>query len=81
MLDSLKGRHLCASAAHGEVENVLQAIQQVRQQFSRTQRRVPPDLQSLHSKDAVLPKLLAELESGKNPENFTVSQPVSQAKN
>jgi colanic acid biosynthesis glycosyl transferase WcaI len=64
MLDSLDGRHLCASAAHGEVENILQSIQHIRRQSSRTQRCVPPPLPSLYSKDAVLQKLLAELESG-----------------
>jgi len=64
MLDRLNGWHLCASAAHGEVEKILQSVQQVRQQSSRTQRRVPPPLQLSCSKDAVLPKLLAELESG-----------------
>jgi colanic acid biosynthesis glycosyl transferase WcaI len=63
ILDKMNGLHLCASAAHGEAENILRSIEQVRRQTSQAQRRVPPGLQSLFSKDALLPKLLAELES------------------
>jgi len=66
MLDKLNGQTACAAAAHGEVENILQSIQNIRRQSEsgRTQRQVPPLLQSSFCKDAVLPKLLAELESG-----------------
>ena len=64
MLDLLNGNHLCVSAAHGEVENVIESIRQIRQQSSQTEKRVPPPAQSLFSKDAVLPRLLAVLESG-----------------
>ncbi len=64
MLDLLNGQHVCASAAHGEVEVVLKSIEQIRRQASRTPRRVPPPMRSLFSKGVVLPNLLAELESG-----------------
>jgi len=66
MLDKLNGQTACAAAAHGEVENILRSIQNIRRQSEsgRTQRQVPPLLQSSFCKDAVLPKLLAELESG-----------------
>jgi colanic acid biosynthesis glycosyl transferase WcaI len=65
MLDKLNGQLACASVAHGEVEKVLQSIQDIRRQSEsgRTQRQVPTHLQSLFAKDTVLPKLLAELES------------------
>ena len=73
MLDSLSGRHPCAAAAHGEVENIVQSIQQIRRQSSGAPPRVPPPLQLSCSKDAVLPKLLAELESGQPKKCDTVA--------
>jgi glycosyltransferase involved in cell wall biosynthesis len=64
LLDNLDGRQSCASAVHGAVEDVLQFIHHIRRQSGGAQRRAPPSLQPSFSKDAVLPKLLAELESG-----------------
>ena len=81
VFEGLDGQYLRASAAHGEVENVLRAIQDIREQTGRTQRRVPPQLQTLFSKDAMLPKLLAELESEGKIEDFTGPPPGAQVKN
>jgi colanic acid biosynthesis glycosyl transferase WcaI len=52
-----------ARAAHGDVEAVLKAIARIRQDASPSRSPVPAGLGAHFSEHAVLPKLIAELES------------------
>jgi glycosyltransferase involved in cell wall biosynthesis len=63
ILDSLTDDYLWATAGHGEVDRVVDAIQRVRQQTGQHQREKPAALKSPHSKRALLPGLISVLES------------------
>ena len=63
IFDALNGQYPCASARHGEVEKVLLHIQEIRRQVSPLDRRVAPALCGRFSKETLLPKLIAGLES------------------
>jgi colanic acid biosynthesis glycosyl transferase WcaI len=64
LLDALNHDYLCASAGHGDVERVVQQIESVRRQTGVAGRQAPPSAHLLFSKEALLPKLIGELESG-----------------
>src|ERR1017187_3123355 len=64
LLDALNHDYRCASAGHGEVERVVQQIESVRRQTGVAGRQAPPRARRLFSKEALLPKLIGELESG-----------------
>ena len=51
------------AARHGEVEQVVNHILRARAEKVQFSRNISPHLQSLFAKEAVLPKLIAELES------------------
>jgi len=51
------------AARHGEVERVVEHILRARAETIPFTRHISPHLQSLFPKEAVLPKLIAELES------------------
>jgi hypothetical protein len=53
----------CASAGHGEVDRVVGQIAEVRRRSSLPNRQAPVRVCSLFSKEALLPRLIAELES------------------
>jgi hypothetical protein len=63
ILDLVLNEHPCASAAHGEVDRVVEQIQQVRRKSGTLSRQVPTRVCSLFSKEVLLPRLIAELES------------------
>jgi colanic acid biosynthesis glycosyl transferase WcaI len=63
MLDPITHDYLCASAGHGEVDRVVQQIERVRRQSSLASRQPPAWVRALFSKEALLPRLIAELES------------------
>ena len=63
LLDGVGHEYPCASAGHGEVDRVVGQIEAVRRQSSLTSRQAPIRVCSLFSKEAILPKLIAELES------------------
>jgi hypothetical protein len=63
MLDGIGNGYLHASAAHGELNRVVQHIQWVRRAQAETKRQVPAATCSLFSKEKLLPKLVAELEA------------------
>jgi colanic acid biosynthesis glycosyl transferase WcaI len=63
ILDPINRDYLCASAAHGEVDRVVQQIEWVRRQASLTNRQPPTRASTLFSKEALLPRLIEELES------------------
>jgi glycosyltransferase involved in cell wall biosynthesis len=64
LLDALNHDYRCASAGHGEVERVVQQIESVRRQTGVAGRQAPPRARRLFSKEALLPRLIGELESG-----------------
>jgi glycosyltransferase involved in cell wall biosynthesis len=64
ILASLNGDHHCASARHGEVDRVVDQIQRIRRERKEIERKAPERARSVFSKEAILPKLVAELESG-----------------
>ena len=63
MLDPVTHDYLCASAGHGEVDRVVQQIERVRRQSSPSSRQPPAWVRALFSKEALLPRLIEELES------------------
>jgi hypothetical protein len=63
ILDSLKDHYLCASAAHGEVDRVVEEIHRIRQQIQDHERRVWFQLNSRHSKQTLLASLVSVVES------------------
>jgi glycosyltransferase involved in cell wall biosynthesis len=63
VLDPIKNDYPCASAAHGEVDRVVEQIEQFRRQPSLTSRQPPARACALFSKEALLPRLIEELES------------------
>ena len=64
ILDRISSDYPCAWAAHGEVDRVVEQIQRLRQQSAMTTRPAQPRLYAPFSKEALLPKLITELESG-----------------
>jgi glycosyltransferase involved in cell wall biosynthesis len=64
LLDALNHEYCWASVGHGEVERVVQQIESVRRQSGMVGRQAPPRARTLFSKEALLPKLIGELESG-----------------
>ena len=64
LLEAINHEYPCASVAHGEVDRVVQHIERVRRQPSLTSRQAPLRGRSLFSKEALLPRLITELESG-----------------
>jgi hypothetical protein len=63
LLNAINHDYPCASAGHGEVDRVLQQIKGIRRQSSLTNRQLPAPTRTLFSKEALLPKLIEELES------------------
>ena len=63
ILNAIADKALCAVAAHGEVDRVVQEIQRVRRESATTNRQAPTRAGSLFSKEALLPRLVAELET------------------
>jgi colanic acid biosynthesis glycosyl transferase WcaI len=63
ILDNIGDGYFSASAAHGDVERLVQAIQRCRRTFPQPSQRTPASVCALFSKEALLPKLIAELEA------------------
>ena len=63
-LDVIQHEHPWASAGHGEVDRVVEQIQQFRRESRTNSRQVPTRVRSLFSKEVLLPRLIEELESG-----------------
>jgi len=63
VLDPINHDYRCASAGHGEVDRVVERIRWIRRQSSLSSRQPPTRACALFSKEALLPKLIAELES------------------
>jgi hypothetical protein len=63
MLDGLDHEYPCAVAAHGEVDRVVQAIERLRRLPIAVTRQTPARVQSLSSKEVLLPRLVEEFES------------------
>jgi colanic acid biosynthesis glycosyl transferase WcaI len=63
ILKALGDQYPCAAIAHGDVDQVVQQIQRLRRQADVTSRRPPANVGSQFSKEALLPKLIAKLES------------------
>jgi hypothetical protein len=63
LLDGIDHEYPCASTGHGEVARVVGQIETVRRQSSLPRRQAPAQVCSLFSKEALLPRLIAELES------------------
>jgi hypothetical protein len=63
LLNGIDQGYPCASAGHGEVDRVVGQIEEVRRRSSVPNRQAPAQVCSLFSKEALLPKLVAELES------------------
>jgi colanic acid biosynthesis glycosyl transferase WcaI len=63
ILGTLPEQSLCAIAAHGEVERVVEHIQWVRRESATADRRSLSPVGAPFSREALLPKLVAELES------------------
>ncbi len=57
------GEVRCLSAGHGEVDLVVKHILRAREEAPQRSSHCSPRVHSLFSKDSVLPKLVAELES------------------
>jgi colanic acid biosynthesis glycosyl transferase WcaI len=64
ILGAVGNEYPCASAAHGEVDRVVEQIQKVRRESGTIGRQVPTRVRSLFSKEVLLPRLIEELESG-----------------
>ena len=64
MLDGLNHEYPCAAVAHGEVDQVVQAIERLRRDSRPTGRLTPARVRSLFSQEVLLPRLVEELESG-----------------
>ena len=63
LLDGIDHEYPCAAVAHGEVDQVVRQIESVRRQPSLSSRSSPVRARMLFSKEVLLPKLIAELES------------------
>jgi colanic acid biosynthesis glycosyl transferase WcaI len=63
VLDPISHDYPCASAGHGEVDRVVEQIERIRRQSSSTRRQPPACACALFSKEALLPRLIEELES------------------
>jgi hypothetical protein len=63
LLDGIDPEYPCAAVDHGEVDLVVRHIESFRRQSSLSRRQTPAQVCSLFSKEALLPKLIAELES------------------
>ncbi|HVM49173.1 MAG TPA: hypothetical protein VMU04_14170 [Candidatus Acidoferrum sp.] len=63
ILDSLGKEARCARAAHGDVNRVIEVIQHFRHDGALSSRPPLAAATERYSKDALLPKLIAELES------------------
>ena len=63
LLDGIDHGYPCAAVAHGEVDLVVRQIESVRRQPSLSSRSSPVRARMLFSKEVLLPKLIAELES------------------
>jgi hypothetical protein len=63
ILNAIGNQALCAVAAHGEVDQVVRQIQRFRKESAATSAHAPTGAGSLFSKEALLPKLIAVLES------------------
>src|ERR1017187_5838724 len=63
LLDGIDHEYPCAAVAHGEVAQVVRQIEWIRRQTSLTSRQPPTRTRMLFSKEALLPRLIAELES------------------
>jgi glycosyltransferase involved in cell wall biosynthesis len=64
LLDGLDQGYLRASAAHGEVDGVVQAIEWFRRQPGLSCRQAPDRVCAVFSKEALLPRLIEEMEEG-----------------
>ncbi len=64
MLEGLNQDHPCASAAQGEVGQVVQEIERLQRHPGMASRQAPPQLCAKFSKEVLLPRLIAELETG-----------------
>jgi glycosyltransferase involved in cell wall biosynthesis len=64
MLEAINPDYPCASIGHGEVDRVIRQIDSVRRQSGLTERQTPARARALFSKEALLPRLVGELESG-----------------
>ena len=64
ILEALEDGHPAATAAHGDVEAAVQKILQLRELASGAHRRVSPGSVSAFSKEALVPRLVAELTGG-----------------
>jgi hypothetical protein len=63
VLDPINHDYPCASAGHGELDRVVEGIGWIRRQSSLTSRQPPTRACALFSKEALLPRLVEELES------------------
>ena len=63
ILETLNGEHAKAIAAHGEVDRVVEQVKNACRESAVLDSRVPLDATSNFSKEAVLPRLIKELES------------------
>jgi glycosyltransferase involved in cell wall biosynthesis len=63
LLDGIDHGYPCAAVAHGEVDLVVRQIESVRRQSSLSSRQAPVRARMLFSKEVLLPKIIAELES------------------
>ena len=63
MLDDLNLEYPSASAAHGEVDRVVKEIDRMRRQPDAVTRETPARVRVNSSKETLLPRLVAELES------------------
>ena len=63
LLDGIDHEYPCAAVAHGEVDLVVRQIESVRRQSSLNSRQSPVRARMLFSKEVLLPKIIAELES------------------
>jgi len=63
MLDALNHQYPCASVGHGEVGRLVEQIESVRRQSGLAGRHTPTPARALFSKETLLPRLIAELES------------------
>ncbi len=63
VLQDLKGEHTWATAAHGDVESVIKQIKNACRESAVLDRHVPHHAPSNFSKEAILPRLIKELES------------------
>jgi colanic acid biosynthesis glycosyl transferase WcaI len=63
ILRDIGGQHPCAAAQHGEVDLVVQHIRRLREHTVDRPRRPLGEVAARFSKEALLPRLVAELES------------------